>query len=297
MADVVVMKPDLVLDARAAVAETPVWDDRTQMLYWVDIENCRIHRFDPATGEDRFFDAGQMAGSIALRENGSLIAALANGFYYFDFDAGQLNAIADPESDLPANRFNDGKCDPAGRFWAGTMGLTKPRQPVGSLYVLDNDLSIRRQVTGVKTSNGLAWSLDHKILYYIDTHCQTVDAFDYDLKSGTIANRRVAVRIPDDQGRPDGMTIDSEGMLWVAHWSGWRVARYDPKTGEQLAAVQLPVANVSCCTFGGRDLDVLYITTARKDLSEDQLGGQPLAGGLFAVHPGVTGLKADRFQG
>lgn len=288
---------ELALGARASLAETPVWDDRSQVLYWVDIEGCRIHCFDPAAGTDRHIEFGQRVGSVALREGGGLVAALQHGFYLVDPDRGSARPIADPESDLPDNRFNDGKCDPAGRFWAGTMGMAKPRQAVGSLYSLDAGHEVRRMLTGVKTSNGLAWSLDHKTLYYIDTACQSVDAFDYDLSAGTISHRRPVIQIPADQGRPDGMTIDRAGMLWVAHWAGWQIARYDPATGEQLAVIRVPAEKVSCCTFGGPDLDWLYITTAREGLSDAQLLGQPEAGGIFRVQVSIGGLPADRFVG
>jgi len=288
---------ELAFDARAALAETPVWDDREQLLYWVDIEGYAIHCLNPADGTDRAYVLNQRVGSIALREKGGLIAALQHGFYQVDFENQSCAAIADPEADLPDNRFNDGKCDPAGRFWAGTMGMSKPRRPVGALYLLHPDYRFEQKVTGVKTSNGLAWSLDHRTLYYIDTACQSVDAFDYDQQSGSITNRRVVVQIPTDQGRPDGMTIDRAGMLWVAHWSGWQIARYNPLTGEQLSVIPVPAEKVSCCTFGGPQLDWLYITTAREGLSDEELQKQPHAGGLFRVQVAVGGLLTNRFAG
>jgi len=297
MAEKTIGKLELTLDARAALAETPVWDDRQQQLYWVDIEGCAIHCLDPATGTDRSYVLNQRVGSIALRENGGLIAALQHGFYQIDYENQSYKAIADPEADLPDNRFNDGKCDPAGRFWAGTMGMSKPRRPVGALYLLHADHRIEKKVTGVKTSNGLAWSLDQRTLYYIDTACQSVDAFDYDQQTGAIANRHTAIRIPVDQGRPDGMTIDRDGMLWVSHWAGWQIARYNPLTGEQLATISVPAEKVSCCTFGGPQLDWLYITTAREGLSDEELEKQPHAGGIFRVQVPVGGLPVNRFAG
>lgn len=297
MAKKTIGKLELALDARAALAETPVWDERQQLLYWVDIEGCAIHCLNPANGTDRAYVLNQRVGSVALRDRGGLTAALQHGFYNVDFENETLEAIADPEADLTDNRFNDGKCDPAGRFWAGTMGMSKPRRPAGSLYVLHADRRIEQKLTGVKTSNGLAWSLDHRTLYYIDTACQSVDAFDYDQETGEIANRRVAVQISADQGRPDGMTIDREGMLWVAHWSGWQIARYNPLTGGQLAVISVPAEKVSCCVFGGPQLDWLYITTAREGLSAEELQKQPHAGGIFRVQVPVGGLPADRFAG
>ncbi len=284
----------LALDARADLAETPVWDIHRQMLFWVDIERGQIHRYDPSTGNDVTFGCGQMVGSIGLRKDGSLIAALHHGFYFIDIHTGRMTPIEDPEQDLPTNRFNDGQVDPAGRFWAGTMGLTRPRRPVGSLYVLDLDRSVRKIASGAKTSNGMAWSLDQKTMYYIDTHNRAVEAFSYDAPRGEISERRVIVRIPEQEGRPDGMAIDSEGMLWVAHYGGWRVCRYDPESGSKLAQIKLPAENVTSCAFGGADLKTLYITTASGGLSLEALEQQPNAGGIFSVELEVAGLPANR---
>ncbi len=285
----------LALDARAELGECPVWDDRRHKLFWVDIEGCAIHCFDPETGNDRQIDVGQRVGAIALCGDGGLVAAMAHGFYNVDFDVGLIAAIGDPEADKPNNRFNDGKCDPAGRFWAGTMGMSKPRQPVGGLYVLEAG-QIRQALDGVSVSNGLAWSADKRTMYYIDTQLQTVDAFDYQLTIGALANRRSIIRLPEGTGRPDGMTIDAEGMLWVAHWGGWQVGRYDPATGRQLTRIDVPAEFVSSCAFGGLNLDTLFITTSRKGINSTDLEAQPSAGGVFCVKPGYLGLSAARYQ-
>ena len=218
------------------------------------------------------------------------------GFASLDLETEQLEILADPEHDLPENRFNDGKCDPAGRFWAGTLSLEGKRGTC-NLWRLDADLSVHKMLEGVSVSNGIVWTADRTAMYYVDTPTRRVDRFDYDHDTGEIDNRSVAVRIPDGMGFPDGMTIDSEGMLWVCLWQGGKVSRWDPVTGELLATVDLPASNVTSCAFGGEELDQLYITTARITIDEERLKEQPLAGGLFRADVGVTGVPAYEFAG
>lgn len=288
---------EIVLNAKALVAESPVWDDLRQCLYWVDVERGQVHCLNPENGDDRFIDVGRRVGAVALRSDGGLVAALQDGLAWLDFDSGEIRLIGDPESHLVNNRFNDGKCDPKGRFWAGTMGMSRPRQPVGALYVLDIDRRIRQVIDQVSVSNGLAWAADQKTFYYIDTQRETVEAFDFEPGNGSLSNRRTIIVIAEGEGRPDGMTIDREGMLWVAHWGGWQIGRYDPATGRKLASVRVPVERVSSCTFGGPGLDWLYITTASEGLSGEEAAGQPLAGAIFRIRTAVCGRPADRYAG
>ncbi len=288
---------ELVLDARALLGEGPIWDVRRQALYWVDIAGGKVHIFDPTTGQDRAIDVGQPVGTIVPRRNGGALVALRDGFAALDLETGALTMIADPEAHLPQNRFNDGKCDPAGRFWAGTMRLAEDRTGAGSLYRLDPDLTVHKMWSNITVANGIAWSHDATTMYYIDTPTRMVVAFEYDLATGAIANPKPVISTPDGPGFPDGMTIDAEGMLWVAYWDGWRVVRWDPATGEALAVIELPVQRPTAPWFGGPDLDVLYITSARVGLSEEALQQQPHAGGLFAARPGVRGVPAFEFAG
>jgi sugar lactone lactonase YvrE len=284
---------ELVLDARAMLGEGSIWDPDQRVLYWVDILGQRLHRFDPVTRVDKAWDIGQFVSTVVPRESGGVLLAVYHGLAGFDLATGRLDFIADPEADLPDTRFNDGKCDPAGRFWAGTMSLTGASE-AGSLYCLNAQHQVRKMVDKVTTSNGIVWSLDQRTMYYIDTRRQQVDAFDYDVTSGNIDHRRVAVPIPADQGRPDGMTLDAEGMIWVAHWEGWRVTRWNPVTGQLLATIHLPVARVTSCAFGGVNLDDLYITTARPAADDP---AQSHAGGLYRVRPGVRGVPAVAYKG
>ena len=289
-------KLELGLDAKASLGEGAAWDSQRKLLYWVDINGEKVHIYNPKDGSDRAIQVGQPVGTLAPRQKGGLVLAMSKGLYFLDVDSGQLDFISDPESGLPGNRFNDGKCDPAGRFWAGTMS-TVGQKKAGSLYRMDPDLSVHKMVDGITTSNGLIWSLDKRTMYYIDTPTMEVSAFDYNNLSGEIRNRRAAVRVPEGEGRPDGMTIDAEGMLWVAMWEGWQVNRYNPLSGEKLMSVSLPVERVTSVAFGGDNLDELYITTAIPEPAKADPAKQPLAGGLFKARPGVRGGEGFSFTG
>ncbi|MBM3442575.1 MAG: SMP-30/gluconolactonase/LRE family protein [Bacteroidetes bacterium] len=279
------------------LGEGPVWDDQTLTLLWVDILDGYVHELDPATGRHTTHRIGEPVGVVALCLDGRLVAGLKGGFSFLDRLTGQIVRIDDPEVHLPGNRFNDGKCDPAGRFWAGTMPLTEDK-PTGSLYMMGPDRNAHRMATAVTISNGLAWSLDHRHMYYIDTPTMCVARFDYDAATGSIGTRDIAIRIPREDGYPDGMTIDVEGMLWIAHWGGWQLTRWDPSRGVKLDAIRMPVSNVTSCTFGGPGFTDLYVTSARKGLTEVQLASQPLAGALFVVREtGFRGMPAHRYLG
>lgn len=290
------MDTTLVLPSKATLGEAPLWHARHQRLLWVDIEAGELHVFDPADGSDQAFAVGEALGTVVPRRGGGLMLAVERGFAAFDPDSGDLTHLVDPERDRPANRFNDGKCDPAGRFWAGT--INRRREPgTAALYCLDVDLTVRRMLGGLTNSNGLVWSIDQRTFYHIDTPTRQVSAFDYRVETGEIANRRTVVFIPPEMGRPDGMTIDAEGMLWIALFRGGCVSRWDPRDGRLLGTVVVPASQVTACAFGGPDLETLYITTARTGLDEAALAAQPDAGGLFAARPGVAGVEAFEFAG
>ena len=287
---------ELIVDAHAQVGEGAIWDADKQILYWVDILSNKLYVYDPASGQNKTYDVGQHVGTIVPRASGGVMLALYEGFAAYDLETGELTMIVDPEADLADNRFNDGKCDPAGRFWAGTMAYSN-QSTQGSLYRLDPNMSVHKMVSDIGISNGLAWSLDHKTMYYIDTTAGTVRAFDYDNATGDISRERVIIQVPKGIGGPDGMTMDDEGMLWVAHFGGWRVNRWHPESGEILHTIELPTSNITSCAFGGPGLDTLYITSACVGMSEATLAEQPHAGGLFAVKPGYRGINAFKFAG
>jgi L-arabinonolactonase len=281
-----------VLAVQNELGEGPVWNVEEQALYWVDILEGHLHRLHPASGRREFFDAGLAVGALAFRASGGLVLATENGFAFWDPRNQQLQVVADPEADRPDSRFNDGAVDRQGRFWAGTMG----EGPTSALYRLDPDGSVHTMETGITISNGIGWSPDNRTMYYTDTPLRVIYAYDFDPASGAIENRRSFVHVPDGDGLPDGLTVDSEGFVWSACWDGWKVIRYDPDGGVE-RKVELPVQRPTSCTFGGPDLDELYITSAWIALSAAERKDQPLAGDLFRLKTNVRGLEEPRFLG
>jgi sugar lactone lactonase YvrE len=284
------MNCEVLSEASCLLGECPVWDHHAKKIYWIDIFKGDIHRLDPVSKQYERLSTGKVMGSIALRKNGGIIAAIERSFATIDYATSEIQVIApvEPGPAFNNNRFNDGKCDPAGRFWAGTMS-TEGASGAGSLYCLDTDLSVQTRLRNITCSNGLAWSPDHNILYYIDTARRNVAAFNYNLVDGAIKNGRIVISIPEVMGYPDGMTIDAEGMLWIAMWGGSQVVRYNPHSGKELCRIALPVSLVTSCTFGGDSLEDLYVTSATTGLSSAALAEQPLAGSLFVIPS--TGYK------
>jgi len=285
--------PELLVDLRSCIGEGPVWDARIDRLLWLDILEGRLY-LTAHDGETRTIQLPSAVGCVVPRASGGWAVALADGFWSVA-DDGTVARLADVQSDRPDLRFNDGKCDPQGRFWAGTMARDH-RAGAGALYRLDADLSVHRMVDGVTISNGLDWSLDGRTMYYVDTPTRRIDRFDFDPATGSIANRRPFVTIPLGDGNPDGLTVDAEGAVWLALWDGWVVRRYLPD-GTVEREIRLPCSEVSCPVFGGPDLDELYVTTAWELLSAEQHAAEPLAGGLFRARPGVRGRQPFPFAG
>lgn len=293
MSDGIRLAAALALDARAELGEGPHWDDRAHELVWVDIMAGAVHRFDPATGRDASFRVGQPVGAAVPRRGGGLVLALRDGIAVVDDDrGGELHWLAELERDTPQTRMNDAACDAAGRLWAGTMDM-HVHEPLGTLYRVLGDGGVTAVLPGVTISNGLGWSPDGRTLYYIDTPLRRVDAFDFEPGSGALSRRRQLCAIEPGAGDPDGLSVDAEGCVWVALWEGWGLRRYRPD-GALLAVVELPVARVTSCAFGGEDLETMYITTALPDEPDP---GQPHAGGVFCLRPGVRGLAAHSFAG
>lgn len=292
--------PRCVVKTANVLGEGPVWDDREQVLYWVDITGRILHQYAPGTESYRTWHLPDEFSSYALRDDQpGLIAGTRDGFCLFDPVHDSFDLFAVPERPFPSNRMNDGKCDPHGRFWCGSIHeVSDPalREPIASMYRVDPDRTVTKIRSGIKTSNGFAWSPDGRTMYFTDTPSLRILAFDFDLETGTLSNERVFATVPPGQGRPDGAATDVEGCLWSAHFAGWKVTRYSPE-GTILQVLQLPVANVTSCAFGGPDMTTLYITTANEDLTEEELSQQPLAGALFAHDTGVRGVQVHRFSG
>jgi sugar lactone lactonase YvrE len=288
--------PELVLDAQADLGEGPVWEAHSGSLYWVDIHAGYLHIFNPQDRTDRRINVGEYIGCAALRCSGGLVLGLRSGFATLDLTSEKLRRIVNPEPYLPGNRFNDGKCDPAGRFLAGSMDDAEV-EASGSLYSLAPDGSVKKLLTGRHIPNGLAWGPDQRTFYHIDTPTHIVMAYDYDLVTGEIANPRPAVSVPPELGWPDGMTSDAEGMLWVAMWAGAKLTRWDPAKGSLVAEIPIPAFNVSSCAFGGPDLTDLYVTSARKGMDSESQAKYPLSGGLFRIQTNIQGMPAFEFGG
>ena len=281
---------EVVVAPGARLAEGPVWDARTGRLAWIDILSSQVLLTDIATGQTDVIEVPSHVGAIAPRAAGGFVAALQDGFWVVgDGPTRRITSVAEAR---PSLRFNDGKCDPAGRFWAGTMAYDET-PGAGALYRLDPDGGTSLMLDGVTISNGLAWSLDGQTMYYIDTPTRRIDAFSYSPATGELSNRRPVIAIPAEVGLPDGMTIDAEGGLWVALWGGGAVHRY--LEGRLAQVISLPVSQPTSCTFGGAELDELFVTSAREGLSLEQRAAEPLAGAVFRVRPGVRGLPAAVF--
>lgn len=288
------MQIEVISDCFSELGESPVWDDQHQSICWVDILRGKIWEWH-AQADLKEIDLGEPVGCIALGQNSDFIAALSSGTVIIDRVKGTIKKyVADPEALIKGNRANDGKCDPRGRFWYGTMSMTEA-PGAGSVYMLSAD-DCQKKIKGVSVSNGMAWNLSEDTFYYIDTPSREVVAYDYDAATGNISGRRRAIDISEEEGFPDGMTIDMEGMLWIALWDGWKVVRYNPRTGKKLDTIQLPVARVTSCTFGGTTMGDLYITSAKTGLNETEQKDQPLAGALFRVsNCGFSGMPPNRY--
>lgn len=281
--------PEIVGDTRATVGECPVWDDRHERLYWVDALDRTVHVYELSTSDHEVLRLDHDVSALALRANGDLLLAAGQEFRILDpltsaFD--RLSTIYNPG---PPARFNDGKCDPTGRFWCGTMAYDHT-PGAGILYRLNPDRTVQPVLHDVTVSNGLEFTPDGRTLYYIDTPTRRVDAFDVAPETGTLAARRAVVDIPAAAGKPDGMTLDADGCLWVALWDGSAVHRYTPD-GRLDRVLRLPVRRPTSVAFGGASLDTLFVTSAALGTTG------PLDGAAFAVDPGAKGLPPNRFGG
>jgi len=276
------------------LGEGPVWDPSARVLWWVDIASSGLRCLTPGTGRVDTWELPEPAGSLTPTDAGPLLMAVRCGFATFDPATGASDLIAAVEPDRPGNRFNDGKTDRRGRFWAGSMDDAAQRR-TGALYRFDLDGAATRVLDGLGIPNSLAWSPDGATMYLAETLDRTIYAFDYHPDTGKPSNQRVFARCPGP-GYPDGSTVDADGFLWNAEFNGWRVVRYAPD-GSVDRIIEMPTAYPTCCAFGGDDLDVLYVTSSNRDVSPDRGAEQPDAGGLFATQPGVRGLPETPFGG
>lgn len=288
---------EVLSDSPAKLGEGPIWwNDR---LYWVDILSGELRAYDPVSDSHRAWRLGQAVGTVVpRRREGQFVIALADGLYFLDLGTQDLIRLEEPESDQMAGRFNDGKCDPAGRLWVGTMA-ERNGAGIGHLYRLDPDGSLAIIKDGIGCSNGIAWSLDQRRMYYIDSTPNQLYAFDYSLEDGSISNEEVLLQYPVGPGFPvlDGMTLDSMGNLWIGLWGGAAVICFNPETRQEITRIPVPAWKVTACAFGGPGLMDLYITTASTGMTDEQMEQYPHSGRLFRCRPGVAGCPAFPFAG
>lgn len=290
------MKADVrcIWDERATLGEGTYWSPREQALYWVDILGKRLFRYHPSSQEKSSWPMPEKIGWVVERQQGGLVAGLKNGIAFIDTDTMDVTLQVDPEPDLPGNRLNDAKVDPHGHLWFGTMD-DEEGNPTGAFYRLDPDMSVSKWDEGYVVSNGPTFSPDGKTLYHTQSNTREIYAFDLS-PDGTISNKRVFIAFSEKDGYPDGMTTDAQGGLWIGHWEGWKISRYKPD-GSYDVSIELPVARCSNVTFGGPDLDVIYVTTASKGMAEEERAKQPQAGSLFEIKAGIKGLSPTLFNG
>lgn len=279
------------IDTITRVGEGPIWDYKYHRMLWIDTQGS-LFIYTPQNGKNREIKLGKQIGTVVPYKENEVVVALEDGIYKMNLESEQLTLLGDPEGREAGNRYNDGKCDAAGRLWVGTMD--KDCTPLkANFFKVENDMKSEKVLSNVTISNGVAWSPDGKKMYYQDTPTKKVSAFDFDEEKGTISNRQEVITLPDSLGTPDGNTIDEEGMLWIANWGAACVTRWNPQTGEMLQKIDVPALNVSALAFGGENLDELYITTCSLWMPEGEEKNYPEAGKTFVVKPGVKGIKCQ----
>ena len=279
----------------ARLGEGSIWDFEHGFLYWIDIQGKKYHTYHPSGKRHQTYEMGKLIGTIVPESEHTAIVALQDGVYRHDRRTDKLEFLGKPSSLGEDERFNDGKCDPAGRLWVGSM-KTRGKSGGSFLYRMDADNNFTEMIGSVSISNGIAWSLDGTKMYYIDTPTRKVMEYQYSAADGSISQARIAVMVADSLGHPDGMTIDSGGKLWVAMWGGSSVCQFDPENGRLLQRIMVPARNVTSCAFGGKKLDQLFITTAMGPETEEEKSRFPNAGGLFVCIPGVKGVPGNAFR-
>ncbi|MCA0931133.1 SMP-30/gluconolactonase/LRE family protein [Lutimonas saemankumensis] len=287
-------KVGLSLKINAKLGEGAFWDHKEKLLYWVDIEDRKVFLFDPLTKSNQVFETPSRVGTVVPKSRHEAVIALEDGIYILNTESGNISLLSDVESKMNENRFNDGKCDPNGNLWVGSMHLEQTA-PKANLYKISPSGESTKMLDSITISNGIVWTRDKSTMYYIDTPTGHIRAFDYDLDTSEISNERIAVVIPESLGYGDGMAIDEEDKLWVALWNGNSVVRFDPESGELMEKIIIPAHNVTSCSFGGPNFETLYITTSSLDMNEEESRKFPDAGSIFEVKPGVRGVKGNFF--
>jgi len=288
------MKAKHLFASNCFLGEGPYWHVARQSFFWVDIENGKLFEHNLKTKETKTRSFPHRLAVVLEGKENELILGLDRKLARFNLITEELNWLYEVESEYPLHRFNDGKVDPKGRIWIGTLS-TLFTKGAGSLYCISGNTQVEKKLSDLTISNGMAWTEDNQTFYFIDTPTRKIQAFNFDLETGEIELKRIAVEIPEELGFPDGMCIDREGMLWVAHYGGSGVYRWNPKSGKLLDKIELPVPHVTSCCFGGENLDMLLITTAQENLTESQLKKYPMSGDAFLVKTNTRGFEANQF--
>ncbi|MBC6999131.1 SMP-30/gluconolactonase/LRE family protein [Cytophaga sp. FL35] len=288
-------KAQLLLDSQCTLGEGPIWDAECQTLYWVDIEGKKLHNYNPKRKNHQMWELASMAGAAVLKADGNLLLALEEGLSTFDIQSGNITSHKVLKNTNPKMRYNDGKVGPNGHFYIGSMH--KEFEPgSGNLYRISSNWETDTQVPNTTISNGMAWTKDQKTFYFSDTEEYRIYRFDFDMASGNLLNRTIAFEVPKEMGGADGMCIDEEDMLWIAHWGGNCIRRWNPKDGEVLEEIEVDAPQVTSCCFGGENLDTLFITTARSGMTVEELDKYPKSGGLFTFRTKVKGTSINLFK-
>ncbi len=289
-----VVSSELLYNSQSQLGEGAFWNHQTNTFWWVDILGKQLHVYDPATKVNLSYTMPQLIGTVVPDKAGNAIVALQDGIYRFYFHSETLELLAKADHDPGKFRFNDGKCDPAGRLWVGSISMDGSKE-TSALYMMDTNFTFKRVWEGITISNGIVWSADKTKMYYIDTPTQQVKEFNYNNETGEITFSRIAVEIQRELGSPDGMAIDENDNLWIGHWGGLAVYCWDPVSGDLITKIDVRAKNVTSCAFSGENLDQLIITTARVGMSEAERNSLPNSGGLFLAIPGERGTKSSFF--
>ncbi|MUU79129.1 SMP-30/gluconolactonase/LRE family protein [Winogradskyella endarachnes] len=280
---------------KAKLGEGAIWNDKTKELYWIDIEGKSLNIYNPKTNINKVLKTPSRVGTVVPKNKTEALVALEDGIHTINLKTGSTSLFLNMKDDLKGKRLNDGKCDPSGRFWVGSMHFNQTKGEA-KLFCVTNKPELETKIDSVTISNGIVWTSDKQTMYYIDTPTSQIKAYDFNNDTGAISNERIAVEIPEELGYPDGMTIDKEDMLWVGMWNGNAVIRFNPNTGKVLKRIEVPAHNITSCAFGGDNLEILFITSARVDMTVEELENYPLAGSIFKVVPGVKGVKSNFFK-
>jgi sugar lactone lactonase YvrE len=293
---------DLILEAHAMVAETPFWDPEERVVYWTDLAGKSVHVYNPASGEGKAIGVKELTGTVIRRKSGGVIVALENSIIMVDIVSESVTPLLVVERGFPENRLNDGKCDAKGRLWISSAPKEFAQhgmalKPTGKLYCVDTDFHVTVHDEIFHMYNGIAWNTQSTKMYVADTANFRILSFDFDLETGTISNKETFVDVPRDFGYPDGMCMDVENNIWLAHWGGSQITSWNTRTSKLLKQIKVPAPFVTCCAFVGDNLDELYITSAMADMDEAELVQYPSAGGIFRLKTSVSGMPTSFFGG